>query len=121
MARPYGARRAVYKPDPPRIVYYDRLFIHNTYFGVWLQLGILGLLGVVLLAVAIVREAIAAVRTLPPEHSTRNVAAGLAMLVFALAALFQTSLTHRATIVGMSVALALLQRPRQDVRRHSEV
>lgn len=121
IARPYGARRAVYKDNPPRIVYYDRLFIHNTYFGVWLQLGILGLLGVALLAVAIVREGIAAARTLPPEHSTRNVAAGLAMLVFALAALFQTSLTHRATIVGMSVALALLQRPRQPGRRHSEV
>jgi O-antigen ligase len=112
VARPYGARRQVYLDNPPRLVFVDRRFIHNTYLAVWLQLGLLGVLATGWLSVSITREAIRARSELPAALAARHVAAALSLLVFGLAALLQTSFAHRPTILGLSCALALLQRPR---------
>jgi hypothetical protein len=112
IGRPYGARRAIYYTNPPRLVYFDRLYIHNSYLGVWLQLGLLGLLALAVIGIATVRETVAALRELPAAVSTRHLAAGLSVLVAASAAVFQTSLGNRASILGLSCAFALLQRPR---------
>lgn len=114
LARPYGARRPLYFDNPPRIVYTDRLFVHNTYLGIWLRVGLLGLLAVAILAWGVVKETVFAVRTLPPSVSTRHLAAALSLAVMAVSATFQTLLTYRPSILAISCALALVQRPRPE-------
>ncbi|MCU1589887.1 MAG: hypothetical protein JWP11_1143 [Frankiales bacterium] len=117
LGQPYGARRPVYLSSPPRIIFTERLFIHNTYLGIWLQVGLLGIVAILLLGASIARAVHDVVRVDRTQtDSTRRLAAGLAMFVFAASAILQTSLTHRPTILGMSCALALLQRPRLPPR-----
>jgi O-antigen ligase len=107
LGQPYGARRPQYFPDPPRVVFTDRLFIHNGFLGVWLQLGLLGLLGFGVLAVTVVRLTGLA-RAGRARSSPRQVAAGVALLAYGLQALLAIAINIRPNIIAVSFALVLL-------------
>ena len=106
---PYGALRSVYDLDLNRRVYAQRLYIHNSWLGAWLRLGLLGVAGFALLLRAVWREGVRARRELPTEAASLALVGVLAVYGFALQALFQTTLTDRATIVALACATALVE------------
>lgn len=106
---PYGAVRSVYDLDLDRRVYAQRLYIHNSWLGAWLRLGLLGVAGFVLLLRTVWREGARARREQPPEAASLALVGVLAVYGFALQALFQTTLTDRATIVALACATAFVE------------
>jgi O-antigen ligase len=115
LGRPYGARRPVYVDNPPRIEYEDRLFIHNGILGVWLRLGLLGMVGFSMLGALVVRHVRQARRSgAAPEVVVRRLAAGCALFALALQSLFAIGIDIRPTILVAVCALALLGAPSDD-------
>ena len=108
LGQPYGARRGRWSPERGAVVFHDRLFIHNSALGVWLWLGVPGVLAITALGVSIVRVTRWARRSLSPIIAARALAGGLCVLGMALQALVQTKLTHRPTLVVVALALTLL-------------
>jgi O-antigen ligase len=106
---PYGAVRSVYDLDLNRRVYAQRLYIHNSWLGAWLRLGLLGVAGFLLLLRTVWREGARARREQPTEAASLVLVGVLAVYGFALQALFQTTLTDRATIVALACATAFVE------------
>lgn len=114
LGQPYGARRGRWSPDHGAVVFHDRLFIHNSALGVWLWLGLPGVIAVSALGVAIVRVTRWTRRSLPPVLAARALAGSLCVLGMAVQALVQTKLTHRPTLVVIALALTLLDAPEES-------
>jgi len=107
IARPYGASRAYYDPVQNVVVFSERQYSHNTYFDVWLHLGLAGLLCVVALGVMLYRAVRNAVGALPPADATRCLAAGAACLALGAKAVFIPQLLYRPAILALVVAVTL--------------
>ena len=112
VAQFYGARRPVYLPNPPRIVFVDRFTLHNQYLFVWLQLGSIGMVALGALAVAVVRTARVVRRIVPEDDAARCFAAALAVFCVGLQATFQTIVLYPAHVLAMVCALVLAAPPR---------
>jgi O-antigen ligase len=108
----YGARRAVYDAQLDSYLYYDRLFSHNSWLYLYLQLGLLGALAAIALTVHLVRQCLRAMSTLPLMSSGRAAAAGCAMVGAALEALANPNLFARGSAVALCVAVSLMTAPR---------
>jgi hypothetical protein len=105
LAQPYGAARLLYFPHPPRLQTVQRTFIHNTFFGIWLQLGLLGLLAFTWLAACVWRAARWARTSLSPEAAGRCVAGAAGAAAFAFSGVFQPVLLHRPSILAFALCL----------------
>ena len=116
----YGARRAVYRYDLGYYVFIDRPYLHNSFLFAWLQLGLIGLGAFLWLGFRVARTGYRAVRELPWEVGTRVLAACLALLAYALTALFQPYLIDRSAIVAVGLALALGQPPARASRQDED-
>lgn len=114
LGQPYGARRGRWSPEHGAVVFHDRLFIHNSALGVWLWLGLPGVVAVSALGLSILRVTRWARRSLPPVLAARALAGSLCVLGMALQALVQTKLTHRPTWVVVALALTLLDTPEES-------
>jgi O-antigen ligase len=114
LGQPYGAVRRVYDPTTKVRTTSDRRFIHNSFLGVWLWTGVLGLLALLWLSIRITAESARAAVRLPAREGARAVAAGLAVLALGVQSTFQTSLTNRSVIATVACALALLYVPRAE-------
>jgi hypothetical protein len=105
LEQPYGAERVMYLENPPRLVKYQRVFIHNSFYGYWLALGLMGLVALGWLAartVAVVRRARA---SMPASAASICLAGGLSTFAFAFAALFQPVVYHRPSILWLGMSL----------------
>lgn len=104
--QPYGSRRGRYSEQLRGRVYSDHLVLHNTFLKIWLDLGLAGVIGFVLLGGRVVKLARGRHR-LQPMSSSLVLASILSVLGFALQAAYQTKLYHRPSIVTIGVALSL--------------
>lgn len=103
--QPYGAERVMYLENPPRLVKYQRVFIHNSFYGYWLQCGLLGLAALLWLGLRVVRLVRRARAVLAARDATVCLAGGLGVFSFAFAALFQTVIYHRPSILWLGLSL----------------
>jgi O-antigen ligase len=113
LAQPYGKQDVVYLPDPPRLVLVQRPFLHNQYLYAWLQLGILGLLALLVLACTSVWCLVTSRRLANPEDAVRGVAAALALVCFLFQFLLQTTILYPANILAVLTAMTLAAPPRR--------
>lgn len=110
LGRPYGDIVVEHDPITGQTVREPRQFIHNSYLGTWLGLGVLGLLAWAWLAVAVTRRAFRARRD-PSANGVRSFAAACALFGLGLQAIFQTSLYNRSVLATVACAVALLVGP----------
>ncbi|HVF04189.1 MAG TPA: O-antigen ligase family protein [Frankiaceae bacterium] len=113
LGRPYGARRPFYSPRLGVIVYEERPFAHNSLLFAYLQTGLLGVAGLVWLAIAARRAAARALRDCPVDIALRIFVGSVALLGYAIQSLTQTSLLHRPSITAAVVAMVLATWPRE--------
>lgn len=114
LGQPYGAVRVTFDEFRNTRVASERRFIHNSYLGVWLGLGAVGVAAFAWLGVSVARAAVRAAREQTSRVGARCVAAGLAMLALGLQASFQTSLGSRSVLATVCCALALLDVPPRE-------
>jgi O-antigen ligase len=112
LGRSYGARRPFYDPRLGVVVYEDRPFSHNSIVFAYLQTGLLGIAALGWLAVAAIRAAREALRTMPPDIALRVLTGCVALLGYGIQSLTQTSLLHRPGITAAVVAMVLATAPR---------
>lgn len=105
--RPYGAYQYEYDVEQDLTRYIDKLFIHNTYLGLWMWFGILGLLSVVVLIVYVLR-AVWVIRHMRYRDASAPLAAAAGLLVLAVSSGFQTNLLYRPAYFAVAVGLACL-------------
>jgi hypothetical protein len=110
LGRPYGDVVIEHDPITGQSVREPRQFIHNSYLGTWLGLGVLGLLAWAWLSIAVTRRAFRARRD-PTVHGVRSFAAACALFGLGLQAVFQTSLYNRSVLATVACAVALLIGP----------
>lgn len=105
LEQPYGAARTVYYPTPPRLVTVQRTFIHNSFYGVWLQTGLLGLAAVAWLLVRVLRDAGVGRRLSEPDEAGLRVAGAAGVVALLASGLFQPVLYHRPTILALGLCV----------------
>lgn len=110
----YGALRSVYDLDLRRRVYTERLYIHNSYLGAWLRLGLVGLAGMAAVGVVAWRRVVQLRRHPDPRVAGRALIVGLGLAGLAMQSFFQTTLTSRGAIITLAISLALLDRAGRD-------
>lgn len=114
----YGARRPYYDEGLGVIRYQDRLFSHNSWVYLYLQLGLLGLAAFAGLSIAVIRNATAALRRPDNDAALTAVAAACALVGAGIEAAFNPNLLLRPSIVAFALCLALVVQPgRPDVSR----
>jgi len=118
LGRPYGDIVIEHDPITGQTVREPRQFIHNSYLGTWLGLGVLGLAAWAWLSVAVTRRAFRA-RKDPSVHGTRSFAAACALFGLGLQAIFQTSLYNRSVLATVACAVAFLVGPAKTVAEDS--
>jgi hypothetical protein len=112
LGQPYGARRGTYTPAAGHVVFADRLFIQNSYLGIWLFLGVFGVAAFAAYGAAVMAAVRRARLSLSAPQAGRALAGGLVMLGFAIEATVQTKLFHRPSIVALCLGLAFVDVPR---------
>jgi hypothetical protein len=105
LGRPYGAYTTVTDPITDEDTHLPQRFIHNSYVGVWVWMGIPGVLAVLALAGAVV---VAACRLVVGEYRDRlpGLAAASGLAVLAASTSFQTNLVYRPALLALAVGLA---------------
>lgn len=103
----YGAVVQEHDPITGQTELEPRRFIHNSYLGVWLGMGILGIIALAAFAVAVLRRTLAA-RGDPSPGGTRAFGAGCALLALGVQATFQTDLYNRSVIATVACAIVFL-------------
>lgn len=105
--RPYGAYTSETDPDTGDVTYLPQRFIHNSYVGVWVWMGIPGVLAVLAIAGAVL---VAVWRLVIRKHGPRlaPLAAASGLAVLAASTSFQTNLLYRPAILSLAAGLAYL-------------
>lgn len=81
--------------------------LHNTYLKLWLETGLVGLFALAYLASS-VRRTLRGGRCGNRWWDDRALGAAMALLAFALQAIYQTKLYHRSTLLTVGVCLAFI-------------
>lgn len=105
--RAYGAYQYAYNADTDTTEYIDKHFIHQSYLGIWLWFGVLGIGALVVLGGYLV-HALVVIRRMRYRDLTvpMTVVAGLGAL--GLASAFQTNLIYRPAYFAVAACLACL-------------
>lgn len=103
----YGHRVPTYEDNPPRFVYTDQLFLHNQYYYVWLQLGLLGFVALVLLWPLAGWCLLQGRRA--PDRALGNVqvCAALSIAVYLAQFFLQTTVNYQANVIAFVCAMVL--------------
>ncbi|HET7530034.1 MAG TPA: O-antigen ligase family protein [Mycobacteriales bacterium] len=107
LGEPYGVVTVERDPMTGTTSREPQKFIHNSYLGTWLGMGLLGLLAWALLAVGVTRRAWQARRDHSPAGD-RSLAAACALLAIGIEAMFQTDLFFRPVIATVACAVVFL-------------
>lgn len=120
--RPYGAYQYEYDVDQDLTRYIDKLFIHQTYLGLWMWFGILGVIAVVVL-VGYLARAYWLVWHMRYRDASAPVAALGGLIVLAVSSMFQTNLLYRPAYFALAIGLACLDLwiAERDLPRHQIV
>ena len=110
---PYGAVNESYNPETNTTTKEPRRWIHNTFVGIWLWLGLLGVVATVWLAVRIWRTCRQAYGKGPSDPDTAPdmrfaVAAGAGLALIAVQSTFQTNLMYPPALLTLAAGLAYL-------------
>ena len=120
--RPYGAFQYEYDVDQDLTRYIDKLFIHQTYLGLWMWFGILGVLSVLVLA-AYIGRAYWLIWNMRYRDASAPVAALGGVIVLAVSSMFQTNLLYRPAYFALAIGLACIDLwiAERDLPRHQLV
>ncbi len=105
--RPYGAYQYEYDVEQDLTRYIDKPFIHNTYLGLWMWMGILGPIAIVVLCLFVAR-AVWVIRHMRYRDASAPLAAAGGLFVLAASSLFQTNLMYRPAYFALAAGLACL-------------
>ncbi|HEV7206515.1 MAG TPA: O-antigen ligase family protein [Jatrophihabitans sp.] len=105
---PYGASNAYYGPLLDITTASDRRFIHNTPIGIWLWLGLPGLLAIIWLTARVASTARHIYRRGRRQLIGPPIGAAAGLLVLAVQSTFQTNLLYQPALVAGAAGLAYL-------------
>jgi len=103
----YGVYDATYVPSSGAVVVVAQMFIHNTYLGIWVWLGLLGIVAMAFLAWRILAVAVSLWRNHGPG-AVSPLAAALGVLCLGIQSSFQTNLFYAPAITSLVVMLAYI-------------
>ena len=107
LGRPYGASVIEHDPITGRTVREPRQFIHNSYLGIWMWTGLLGLVAFALLALGVIRFGIRTHR-LQGYTAVRAFAGACTIVALMFEMSFQTDLFRPAFVATLTCAVAFL-------------
>lgn len=105
--QPWGMYTVNYTVADNKTTYEYQPFIHQSYLGTWLFMGIPGLLAWATMAVAAIRTGLAAWRAKHLDRATPIACLG-GLLVLAVSSSFQTNLSYLPAYIALGVGLAYL-------------
>jgi len=108
LGNPYGVYISHYDSDANVTYYVPQIYVHNSYLGAWIWLGLLGIGAFTFLAVRLTRVSTALWRT----HRAGAVApltCALGLLCLGVQATFQTELVYQPALIAFAAGLAYIE------------
>lgn len=106
--RPYGAKNQGWDPVLETVTAEDRRFIHDTPLGIWLWLGLPGVLAMLWLALTTARTGLRLSRRRRRSEVAAPIAAVAGLAVLGVQSTFQTNLLFQPALVAFAVGFAFL-------------
>ena len=106
--RPYGATDATYDPTLNQTTYEPKRYIHNSLLGVWLWMGLPGVVALLWLSVNLARATLRGFLQGPARRASLPLGCGAGLAVLGVQSTFQTNLLYQPALVALAAGAALL-------------